>query len=139
MRPVAMSDPSAPAEKEKERRSCCRHQSEGEEITIVPFQLRHVLEIHAVDPADDGQRQHDGGEDGQHFHDLVGAVGDDREVGLHGAGHHVALHVDGLADAEHVVVEIAEVDEVLLLDEGRVAARDLVEQLALRERLPAQR
>ena len=50
----------------------------------------------------------------------------------------IAVDVDGLADAEHVVVDVAEVDEVLLLDELRVAARDLVEQLALRQRVAAQ-
>lgn len=44
--------------------------------------LEGKLHIHAEEAGDHRQRQHDGGEVGQHPHNLVGAVGQQRVEGL---------------------------------------------------------
>ena len=40
-------------------------------IAPAPVQLRHVAEVHAVPPGDQGQGQENGGDDRQHGHDPV--------------------------------------------------------------------
>src|SRR6266540_5410219 len=35
------------------------HQPEGERIPVVPVELRHVPEVHAVDPRDEGRDEDD--------------------------------------------------------------------------------
>ena len=39
------------------------------------MQLGHIVEVHAVDAGDDGQRHKDDGDNRQHAHLLVHAVG----------------------------------------------------------------
>jgi len=41
----------------------------------MPMQFGHVVEVHAVDAGNDGQRHEDDGDDGQDAHLLVHAVG----------------------------------------------------------------
>ena len=51
-------------------------------VAIMPLQLRHVLEVHAVDPRQKGEGHEDGGDDGEDLHDLVQAVADAGEIDI---------------------------------------------------------
>src|SRR3546814_16176288 len=70
----------ATAEIPVQRAADRRQQAERVVIAEMPMQLRHVLEVHAVDADDQRQREKDRRQHRQHLHDLVGAMRDRREV-----------------------------------------------------------
>ncbi len=55
-------------------------------------------------------------DDRQRLHDVVGAVGNDRKVGLERARDQVAQALGDIVNPHHVVVEVAKVHAVLRLD-----------------------
>ena len=69
----------------------------------------HPGEVHAEEPDDPGERHEDRRHDREPLHDLVEPVGDRREVDVHRPGQQVAVAVDEVADADQVVVDVAEV------------------------------
>ncbi len=70
------------------------------------MQLRLVVEVHAVDADQEGQRQEDHADHGQSPHDLVGAMADDRHVEVDRVGQDLARHQHvlehALDGADHV-------------------------------------
>lgn len=59
-------------------------------VAVAPVELGHIGEIHAVPAGEEGERQKDGGNDGEHFHEVVLLNG---KLGLVGVLH---LADDGL-------------------------------------------
>src|SRR5882762_3548290 len=108
------------------------HEAEGEGIAVPPVQLRHVLEVHAVDAGDHGHRPEHGADRGQPLHGLVQAVVDDAEVRVEQALDHVVVLVRGVDDPVEVVVDVAEVDGGLRADDRELAPREPVHELPLR-------
>jgi hypothetical protein len=99
---------------------------------VFPFQLGHVLEIHAIPRADHHQRRGDERDHGEEFHDLAGLVRRDVEVDLEDAreGIHVALRK--LRDVIQAVVHVAVIRHQVRADELEFTARKMPEHLALR-------
>src|SRR5690349_8497763 len=58
------------------------HQRDRKRITVRPFQLGNVLEIHAVDRGDQGRRHHRHGGDGEYLDDVVLVDVDDADYGV---------------------------------------------------------
>src|SRR4051794_28445385 len=50
--PAEPSNPLLPAEEDERRHAAERHQPQRHRIAPLPLQLRHVLEVHAVDAGD---------------------------------------------------------------------------------------
>src|SRR4051794_717334 len=71
--------------------------------------LDHPSKVLSEEAGHKGQRQEDRGDDGELLHHVVDAVGDAREVDVHGAGEDVAVGVDLLGDPRQVVPDVAEV------------------------------
>src|SRR5690606_11094598 len=55
-----------------------------EQIAVLPAQLRQHFEVHAVDAAEEGERQENGADDGELVHGAVGAM-----------AHHGHVEADG--------------------------------------------
>src|SRR6185503_1877148 len=51
------SDPLLPAEEPHQADTDPDHEEEGPGVAVTPVQLGHELEVHAVDPGDDGERR----------------------------------------------------------------------------------
>ena len=86
------------------------------------MQLGHVVEVHAVDAGDNGQRHKDDSDDGQDAHLLVHAVGLKGKVDVHHAQHHVAGGVERFEKLHVVVVHVAQIDGGLAFENGEIAA-----------------
>ena len=71
------SPPKPPEDHQADR----SHQAQGQEITVVPPQLRHVVEVHAVNTGNKGQRQKKSGENRQQLHYLVVSLRGNGQVG----------------------------------------------------------
>ncbi len=103
--------------------------AERHRVPGLPAQLRHVLEVHAVDAGD--QRRH-----GRHrhvgrdlAHVLVLAHADLGEVGLEDAREQVAVALELVVSAQQVVVDVAEVGPHLGVDHVVLAAGEPVDRL----------
>ena len=83
--------------------------AEAEEGAPAADVADHPAEVLAEEAGEEAQGQEDGGDDGQLLHDLVEPVGDGGQVGVHGPGQQIAVAVDQVAQADEVVVEVAEV------------------------------
>src|SRR5438552_17893235 len=70
----SLSNPPATPEENQHPDSHHNHDYPHSVISVPRMKLRHVLEVHSVNPSDKGQRQHDCGKDRQHLHDLVQAI-----------------------------------------------------------------
>src|SRR4029434_999216 len=86
-----------------------RHYRERERVAVGPLELRHVLEIHAVDTGDHGRHGHQRRVGGKPLHDLALLQRDEGQVDQGPRDHHVALVVYRLVDAREVVVDVAEI------------------------------
>ena len=75
MRPQPL-EPAAAPEDDVEHDSEGSHREDGERVTQFPAELRHVLEVHAVDGAYQGWREEDGGPGGDAFDVIVLALSD---------------------------------------------------------------
>ena len=82
------------------------HQAERERVAEDPVQLGHVVEVHAVDGADQGRREEDGGPAGDLLDLLVLRVDWPRSAALHllvlRPGH------QGRVDGEDVLQQLPE-------------------------------
>ena len=92
---------------------------------------RLAEEIHAEEPDDERHRHEHHGDDRQRLHDVVGAVGDDREVSLQRARDQVAQALGDIVNPHHVIVEIAKIHAMLGLDRLVGIAGQPVQDLAL--------
>src|SRR5262245_9457011 len=103
--PVPASEPVLPFEEDIGQRRRDQHQHDGERIAQLPVELRHVLEIHAVDRGDQGRRHQHDGRDREYLDDVVLLDRDDAKQGIEhecdlagkiagvvGQRLHVALH-----------------------------------------------
>ena len=98
------------------------------------MQLGHVVEVHAVDAGNDGQRHKDDGDDGQDAHLLVHAVGLEGKVDVHHAQHHVARGVERFEKLHVVIVHVAQIDGGLAFENGEIDAHGkLIEHVAQRQ------
>ena len=79
-----------------------------------------IAEVLAEEAGEEAQRQEDGGDDRQLFHDDVEAVRHRGEVRVHDAGEQVPVVVDLVGHPDEVVVEVAEVARPLLGQPGHV-------------------
>jgi len=95
------------------------------------MQLGHIVEVHAVDAGDDGQRHKDDGDNRQHAHLLVHAVGLEGKINVHHAQHHIARGIKRFDKLHIVVVHIAQIDGRFAFENGKIAAYgQLVEHIA---------
>jgi hypothetical protein len=90
------------------------------------------IEVHAVDAGDEGERDEDRGDDGEHPHHLVGAVGDARQVEVGEPVGDVAVGLDDVEDLHRMVVAVAQEQAGLGADQRGLAAGERVQHLALR-------
>ena len=103
------------------------------------MQLGHVVEVHAVDAGNDGQRHKDDGDDGQDAHLLVHAVGLEGKVDVHHAQHHVARGVERFDKLHDMVVHVAQIDGGFAFENGKIAAHGkLIEDIAQGQKRAAQ-
>ena len=95
-------------------------------------QLGHVVEVHAIPAADHHGGQRDGGERGEELDALVGLEGGLVEVNVE--RHHQPLVIagGGGVEAGEVVAQVAEIGQHHGPDELAVAAREPVDDVALR-------
>ena len=68
-----------------------------------------MVEVHPVDPGEEGQRDEDRAHDREHLHDLVHAVAHRGHVGLGEARRHLAVGLDDVDRLHRVVVDVADV------------------------------
>ena len=53
------------------------HDTQGDEIAILPTQLRHVVKVHPIDPGDESQGEEEGRKNGQQLHGIIATLGRD--------------------------------------------------------------
>ena len=103
------------------------------------MQLGHVVEVHAVDAGDDGQRHEDDGNNRQHAHLLVHAVGLEGKVNVHHAQHHITRGIKRFDKLHIVVVHVAQIDGRFAFENGKIAAYgQLVKHIAQGQKRAAQ-
>ena len=103
------------------------------------MQLGHVVEVHAIDARDDGQRHKDDSDDGQDAHLLVHSVGLEGKVNVHHAQHHIARGVERFEKLHVVVVHVAQIDGGFAFENGKIAAHGkLIEHVAQGQKCAAQ-
>jgi len=76
---------------QRDKRPAEQHGAERQGIAEEPFELRHDIEIHAVEAGDEGEGNEDGGDHRQHPDDFVQAVADCGEIDLHLHRHHFSV------------------------------------------------
>ena len=81
----------------------CNEHDKAPDSQIPPFpvELRHVFEIHTVDASHKGNRNKDGGNNGQHLHDLVHPITDGGQIKIQHAWKNVTIRfnrIDNLDD-----------------------------------------
>lgn len=114
------------------------HEAHGQGVAVGPVELGHVpatglgIEIHAVDACDEGERDEDGGDDGEHLHDFVHAVAEGRHVHVVQAENRFAQVFDVVDDLGHVIVHVAQEDFDLGGDMGAFVAQQLGHTVAQR-------
>src|SRR4030042_3571276 len=101
----AISEPSFSTEIEEHGQGDGQHQPQGGRVAPGPFQLRHVFEIHAVNPGQEGEGHKDGGNDGEDFHDFVQAVVDAGKINIQQPGGEVPVGVVIVNGHDGVVVD----------------------------------
>jgi SAM-dependent methyltransferase len=74
------ADPAPPLEPPQHRHRDRGHQREAQRVAPPHLQLRHPVEVHAVDADEERQRDEDRGDDRQQLHHLVEPVVDRRQV-----------------------------------------------------------
>ena len=98
----------------------------------LPVELRRVAEVHAEDAGDQGRDQEDRAPGGDLLLRPAQPVRRDGQLGVAEARDHVALALDEVGHAEHVVGEILEVHDREVADAGHLLARDLRRHVAKR-------
>ena len=105
-----------------EQNEADHHDEDGDDqdrrIAPAPFQLRHVAEVHAVPPGDQGQGHEDGGDDRQHSHDPVLPLIQMRLDHVPQLGHVFPLPGDGILQADHPLGEHMEIAQVFIPEEA---------------------
>src|SRR5690606_9480849 len=107
-----------------------QHQQHDRRVAPGPAQLRHDIEVHAVDPGDEGQRHEQRGKDGQHLHDFVGALADVGQIQVQQTDQQLADGIYAVHDVNDVIVDIPQVQESLLGNQRAVVPSQAAEQLA---------
>ena len=97
-------------------------------------QLRHVLEVHAVDPGDGGRHGEDGGPAGELAHHLALSICGKQQVRIERPLQHLSQNVDALVDADDVVVHVRVVRADLLVDERHAEPLQPIADLHQRRR-----
>src|SRR5690606_31738059 len=100
--------PAPAAEVHQQAEHDHQHQQHDRRVAPGPAQLRHDIEVHAVDPGDEGQRHEQRGKDGQHLHDLVGALADIGQVQVQQAAEQLAQRPDGFAQQQHLALVVVD-------------------------------
>ena len=90
------------------------------------------VDVHPEDARDEGQRQQDGAEGGEHTEDLVTAVGEHRLVGALERLDHLLEVLEHVPDAFPRIVDVVEVDVEIVRDVARLVALEVAEGGALR-------
>ena len=85
------------------------------------MQLGDVLEVHAVDPYQKGQRHEDRADHGQKLHHLVGAVADTGKVEIEHAGEKIAVGLDRINHLNGMIVDITEIEAGGIVQQRAVA------------------
>ena len=103
------------------------------------MQLGHIVEVHAVNAGNDGERHKDDGDDGQDAHLLVHSVGLEGKVNVHHAQHHIARGVERFDKLHDMVVHVAQIDGGLAFENGEIAAHGkLIEHITQGQKRAAQ-
>ena len=74
------------AKKDKHSGSYCDHNKKNNKIAVSPVKFRHEAKIHSVNAAYQRKRHHYGGDNSQHFHDLIQLIGGCGHIAVQGAG-----------------------------------------------------
>src|ERR671922_2482062 len=127
-------EPARAPEEAVEHGAQRQHHGEHEWIAEAPAELRHVLEVHAVDAGQHGGNGEDGDDRGNAPDVVILLHGDLREVRLEDAREQVAVAVELLVHPDQVVVDVAEVGAHLRVNLLVVALREPVDRLHQRRR-----
>ena len=103
--------PVLPPEGDEEHAGYQPHHAEGQGIAEAPLQFGHVLEVHAVDPGDEGRADEDGPPRSGPLHHQVHPVGDQRQVGVERAGEEIPVGLGQLDGPHDMVVDVAQVED----------------------------
>ena len=103
-----------------------------ERVSPSPLDLRHELEVHAVDADEEGDGDEDRGDDGQDLHDFVHPIADARKVNFEHPGKHVAIGLDRVDDLDGVVVDVAQKDPGGLPDQVRLSSLQAADDIPQR-------
>ncbi len=117
---------------------CARHRRERDEVSEVPAQLGHELEVHPVDAGDQRRHEQDRAVARRLLHHVVHPVRDHREVRLEQTGEQVPLRLDEIGDPERVVVDVLHQDDRVRSDPVDLPAQEGGDDLAQRRRGPAE-
>ena len=107
-------------------------------VAVLPLQLGHDGEVHAVDAGDHGRHRDHRRPGGDALHVLVLRHRHQRQVGLERGGQQLALRVDRLVEPHHVIVDVAEVRARVLRDVRQVEPHQPVAHLDQRRHGAAQ-
>ena len=95
------------------------HHAPNHKVPPRPLKFGHVGEIHPVDSSDKRQRNEDGGDDGQHFHDFVHAIADAGKVNIQHPGDHIAEAFYRINNLYCMVIDIPQIYVCGFIDERR--------------------
>src|SRR6266446_1988342 len=124
-----MLEPSGPSKAVVESPADRQHQQQACGITERPLQLRHVLEIHAVDPGDRGRDRKDRCPAAELLDDIVLSGCRQKQARLEGGRQTLAQIADRLVHQQHVIVDIAKVRSYGGVSSREVMAPQLVTDL----------
>jgi hypothetical protein len=79
--------PLFPAEVKEKANTHGEHHPQQNEIAVFPTQFRHVVKVHPIYSSEEAERDENGGDNGEHLHDVVHAKTDLREVEVMQAMH----------------------------------------------------
>src|SRR4051812_16656379 len=121
------SDPAAALEDQIEHEADEHHERDRHRVSETPAELGHVLEVHAVDRADQRRSEQDRRPGGDLLHllvlvdrHLVEGLRLEREMHAEDVLEEHAEAVDPFLDAFGVILYVAEVPALLLVDAGEV-------------------
>src|SRR5262249_6171395 len=88
------------------------------------------VQVHAEEAGNHHQRQRYSAVNGEHFDDLIGAIGDGGKVDIERAGEQVAIGFDEVERAHQVIVDVAEIRIEIIAQQAVLAAHHGVDHLA---------
>ena len=108
------------AENKEHAQAKGHHQANDYKISILPVQLRHVVEVHPIDAGNDRQGHEHRCNGGKHAHDFVRPVGDTGLVSFSQVSHQVSISLKCLGYFHSILIDVTEVLLQLVIDETQI-------------------